>query len=198
MRYCIFGGTFDPPHEGHRYLARSARDSLRFDKIFWVPAQDPPHKPKPSTPFSDRLAMVRLAIAGLPGQEASGIEEALPSPSYSIRMIEALKAEHGRGHDWHFLIGADNWGIIRTWHRWQDVLKEVTMVVFPRGGRTLEDLPEGVLRLELPELDLESSRIRETVAATGDPESAGLLPELRSYVRDHGIYGVGAKGRTAP
>lgn len=198
MRYCIYGGTFDPPHEGHRYLARSARDSLRLDKIFWVPAQDPPHKTRPSTPFQDRLAMVRLVIAGLPGQEASGIEETLPSPSYSIRMIEALKAEHGPGHDWHFLVGADNWDIIQTWHRWQDVLREVTMVVFPRGGRTLKDLPEGVLRLELPELDLESRRIRESVASTGDVESAGVLPELRAYIRDHGIYGMGAGDRARP
>lgn len=194
MRYCIFGGSFDPPHEGHRYLARSARDSLRLDKILWVPSRDPPHKPKPSTSFQDRLAMVRLAIAGMPGQEASGIEETLPSPSYSIQTIVSLKAAHGAAHDWYFLVGADNWEIIRTWHRWEEVLREVTLVVFPRGGRSLEGLPPGVLRLDLPELDLEARAVRETLSATGNPDAAGVLPELRDFIRNRGLYGVGGKG----
>lgn len=192
MRYCIFGGSFDPPHAGHLYLARSVRDSLRIDKVFWVPSPDPPHKPKPSTPFRHRLAMVRLAVAGREGQEASGIEETLPSPSYSIRTIEALKALHGREHAWHLLIGADNWDIIRTWHRWEDVLREVTVVVFPRGGRPLTGLPAGVLRLDLPELDLEARRIRETLAATRDQAAAEMLPEIRGYVAEQGLYGISA------
>lgn len=204
MRYCIFGGSFDPPHEGHRYLARSARDSLRLDRIFWVPSPDPPHKNRPQAPFRDRLAMVRLAIAGMPGQEASGIEETLPRPSYSIHTIAALKSAHGAGHAWHFLVGADNWDIIRTWHRWEDVLREVTMVVFPRGGRSLDGLPAfapgsgkegpGVLRLDLPELGIESRRIREALAATGKADAAGVLPELKEYILAHGLYGT--RGRT--
>lgn len=198
MRYCIFGGTFDPPHEGHRYLARSARDALRLDTVLWVPSQDPPHRPKPSTPFSDRLAMVRLAMAGMPGQEVSDIEARLPSPSYSLQTILALKGELGAGHAWHFLVGADNWDIIRTWHRWEDVLREVTMVVFPRQGYPFKELPAGVLRLDLPELDIEARGIRSVLAATGDLEAAGVLAEVRPYIQAHGLYGVPAQGGNTP
>lgn len=191
MRYCIFGGSFDPPHAGHRYLARSARERLRLDTVLWVPAPDPPHKTKPGTSFHHRLEMVRLAIAGEAGHEASGIESTLPSPSYSIQTIEALKASYGRDHAWHFLIGADNWAIIRSWNRWEDVLREVTMIVFPRGGSRLEGLPPGTLRLDLPEMDIESSGIRRALAAGRSPEDAGLLPELRDYVTAQGLYRAG-------
>jgi nicotinate-nucleotide adenylyltransferase len=195
VRYCIFGGSFDPPHEGHRYLARSARETLALDKVIWVPSPDPPHKTKPSTPFADRLAMVRLAIAGMEGNEASAIEETLGTPSYSIHTIAALKALHkalhGKEHHWFFLIGADNWEIFTSWHRWEEVLKEATLVVFPRGGRDIGTLPPGVVRLDLPEMMAESSEIRSKLEETGDFDAAGVLPEIRDYIQSHGLYGQG-------
>ncbi len=191
MKYCIFGGSFDPPHEGHRHLARSASASLGLDRIFWVPAQDPPHKAKPGTPFHHRVAMARLAAADMPDQTVSDIESRLPSPSYSFNTIKAMKAEHGAGHLWHFLIGADNWAIFPTWHRWQDVLKEVTMVVYPREGETLGELPPGVVGLDLPVFPGQSGRIREILSATGDMEKAGVLPAIRDYIREQGLYASG-------
>lgn len=189
MRYGIFGGSFDPPHEGHRHLARSARDVCRLDNVLWVPSPDPPHKDRPLTPFRHRLALVGLAIAGERGMEASGIEATLPSPSYSLNTIRALKAVFGADHDWHFLIGADNWEIIRTWHRWEEILGEATFIVFPRGRRPLADLPEGVLRLDLPEMDRESRNVRQALSEGKDWEAAGVLPELRDYIVTHGLYG---------
>ena len=193
MRYCIFGGSFDPPHEGHLYLARSARDAFRIDKVLWVPAPDPPHKDKPLTPFRHRLALVELAIASEAGMEASGIEADLPSPSYSLATIRALKAAFGADHDWHFLIGADNWEIIRTWHRWEDVLREAVFIVFPRGGRPLSGLPAGVLKLDLPEKDRESRVVRRALSEGKDWEAAGVLPELRGYIAAQGLYGFGGQ-----
>lgn len=190
MRYCIFGGSFDPPHDGHRYLARSARVACRLDKVFWVPSPDPPHKDKPLTPFLHRLALVRLAVAGEEGMEVSAIEETLPSPNYSLATIRALKAAHGPGHDWHFLIGADNWDIIRTWHRWEEVLAEATFIVFPRGGRSLENLPPGAVKLDLPEMAVQSRDIRQALVTGKGFEAAGVLPELRGYIIDFGLYGL--------
>ena len=102
-----------------------------------------------------------------------------------------MKAEHGSGHAWHFLIGADNWAIFPTWHRWQEVLNEATLVVYPRKGETLGELPPGVVGLPMPEIPGESRRIREILAATGDMEKAGVLPSLRDYIRDQGLYATG-------
>ena len=76
----------------------------------------------------------------------------------------------------------------------EDLLKEVTLVVFPREGRTLGALPEGVLRLDLPEMEKASSTVRRDLAAAGRVDIPGVLPEIRDYIRDHGLYGIGAPG----
>jgi nicotinate-nucleotide adenylyltransferase len=191
VKYCIFGGSFDPPHEGHGYLAECARDSFRFDKIFWVPAPDPPHKTRPLTPFSHRLSMVKAFIGAKAGYAASDIESRLPAPSYSLHTIRALKSEYGSEHDWHFLIGADNWSIFPTWHRGDEVLEEVTMVVFPRQGHPLRDLPNGVVRLDLPEVHIESRRIRAQLEATHDFDQARVPMEIRPYIMLNRLYGMG-------
>jgi len=195
VKYCIFGGSFDPPHEGHRYLARSAIAALKLDGLIWIPAPDPPHKPAPSTPFSDRVAMVRLAITGIPRQSVSDIEASLPRPSFTINTVQALKAQLGAEHQWHVLVGSDNWTAFQSWHRWRDLLRAVTMVVFPRRGYPVGDLPSGVLSLDMPPLDAEGTRIRETLAATKDFEASGVLPEIRDYISARGLYGM--KGRDA-
>lgn len=192
MRYCIFGGSFDPPHEGHRYLAQSACDSLNLDRIFWVPAPDPPHKSKPGTPFDQRVDMVKLFLGNGPKQTVSDIERDLPAPSYSLNTIRAMQDLYGHEQDWHFLIGADNWSIFPTWHRYQEVLKAVTMVVFPRKGYPIGALPPGVMKLNLPEMRIQSRRIREVLAATRDFDQALVPSEIRPYIVKHNLYGMGA------
>ncbi len=190
MKYCIFGGSFDPPHEGHRHLARAAAASLSLDQILWVPAQDPPHKTAPGTPFPHRLALAKLAIAGMPGQAVSDIEADLPTPSYSLNTIRALKSRYGAAHSWHFLVGADNWAIFPKWHQPDEVLKAATLVVYPRAGSEIGALPPGVLRLDMDQVPGSSTEIRAALAAGRDPDAAGLLPGLRDYVRVNHLYGA--------
>jgi nicotinate-nucleotide adenylyltransferase len=193
VKACIFGGSFDPPHEGHRHLARAAFASLALDRLFWVPAQDPPHKAAPATPFAHRLALVRLAIADLPGCEASDIEASLPSPSYSLNTIRALKARHGApGDEWFFLVGADNWAIFPKWHKPEEVLREATLVVYPRKDAEIGKLPAGVRALEMERVPGASSEIRAALSEGKSPEAAGVLPQIRDYVRRHGLYVVHA------
>jgi nicotinate-nucleotide adenylyltransferase len=190
----IFGGSFDPPHEGHRRLALAAFASLGLDRLFWVPAQEPPHKAAPGTPFPDRLEMVRLAIAGLAGHEATGIEASLPRPNYSLYTIQALKAKHAHpGDSWFFLIGADNWAIFPQWHRPADVLKETVLVVYPRKGTAIGSLPAGVRALDMELLPGRSSDIRAALARGETPEAAGVLPEIRGYIDAHGLYARGGE-----
>jgi nicotinate-nucleotide adenylyltransferase len=191
VKYCIFGGSFDPPHAGHTYLAQNACSELHFDKIFWVPTADPPHKTTPSTLFQDRVAMVRLMIAGKTEYMLSEIELTLPRPSYSLNLIRALKVQYGPDHDWHFLIGADNWAIFPNWHQGQEVLKQVTMVVFPRKGYPFKSLPAGIMSLDMPEMHIESSQIRETLALNGDLAEANVPTEIRTYIVQNQLYGMG-------
>lgn len=192
MKHCIFGGSFDPPHAGHLHLARTALSRLGQDRILWVPAQDPPHKQSPGTPFRHRVEMVRLAIAGMPGQQVSDIEAELPIPSYSLNTIRALKArEGGPGDVWTFLVGADNWAIFPKWHQPEAVLREVSLVVYPRKGSELGALPAGVHALEMEMVPGESSAIRAALARGESPENAGVLPSIRDYIASNGLYATG-------
>jgi nicotinate-nucleotide adenylyltransferase len=194
VNHCIFGGSFDPPHEGHRHLARAAGSAFAIDRLYWVPAQDPPHKSAPGTPFRHRVEMCRLAIAGLPRNEVSDIEAFLPKPSFSLNTIRALKARSPHpGDAWFFLIGADNWAIFPKWHQPAEVLKESEMIVYPRKGFAIGPMPPGVRALELDLLPESSSEIRAALARGESPEAAGVLPEIRGYIAEHGLYApVGA------
>lgn len=192
MNHCIFGGSFDPPHEGHRHLARAAGSAFSIDRLYWVPAQDPPHKATPRTPYRHRLEMCRLAVTAMPGNEVSDIEAGLPQPSYSLNTIRALKSRHDRpGDTWLFLIGADNWAIFPTWHQPEEVLKEVGLIVYPRKGSALDALPPGVKALKLDLLPESSSEIRAALHRGASPEAAGVLPEIRAYIAEHGLYAPG-------
>src|SRR5690606_13993528 len=122
MRIGVFGGTFDPPHAAHAALARAALKQLSLDRVLWIPALAPPHKGLPATPFEDRLAMTRALAATVPGSDVSDIEAALPSPSYTLRTLEALRAAFGEGHEWRLILGADNWAGFPRWHRPDAVL----------------------------------------------------------------------------
>jgi nicotinate-nucleotide adenylyltransferase len=191
----LFGGTFDPIHNAHLEIARAAADRFDLAKILFVPAANPPHKPDGATaPYQDRVHMTELACApandgGDARFEVSRIEAESPR-SYSILTIEKLQAtELGR---LNFLIGADAFAEIRTWHRWQEVVASVNFIVVTRRGAKW-DVPPGATVFELTGLDLpvSSSEIRVRVAA-GDLNVPLPKPVLR-YILENGLYQSQAK-----
>jgi nicotinate-nucleotide adenylyltransferase len=190
----IFGGTFDPIHNAHLAMARAALDKFaRFGLqcVLFVPAANPPHKSGTSmASWEDRVCMVELACAGNPAFEVSRIEGETgdagdANPSYSILTIERLLAS-GTG-PLAFLIGADAFAEIRTWHRWQDVVRLVEFIVVTRPGSDYHAPPEAVIH-ELIGLDLpfSSSEIRDGVAR-GETELP-VPPPVLQYIREHGLY----------
>ena len=95
LRIGIFGGTFDPVHNVHLRMARAARDRAGLDRVLFVVAATPPHKRGDVVASAeDRLAMVRAAIAGEDGFEASRIEMDRPGPSYTVDTVRALAETH--------------------------------------------------------------------------------------------------------
>lgn len=182
MKRAIFGGTFDPIHKAHLAIARAAADRFGLDQILFVPAGTPPHKAS-RTPYEHRYRMVELACAADARFMASRIEEG-GGKSYSIYTIERLKAE---GAEVYFIIGADAFAEIETWHRWQDVVREAEFIVVSRPGHTYR-VPPGarVHRLDSVELPVSSSEIRTRLARGEMPEE---LPEaVARYIAEHGLY----------
>jgi nicotinate-nucleotide adenylyltransferase len=181
----LFGGTFDPIHNGHIEIARAAADRFGLAKILVIPAANPPHKPADETAlYEDRFRMVELACAADPRFEASRIE-AGSALSYSIHTIEKLQALGMRSPG--FLIGADAFADIRSWYRWEDVVGSVEFIVVTRPGANWTP-PPGAIVHELTGLHIpiSSSAIREQLMK-GDPTVAVPSPVLR-YIREQGLY----------
>jgi len=187
LRIALFGGTFDPIHNAHLRIAREAAGRFALDRIWFIPASRPPHKSGVTrTPYEHRYRMVELACAGEPLFEASRLEEGTEN-SYSIETIERVHALLGGSEELFFLIGADAFAEIGTWHRWRDVIASVEFIVVSRPGRVYT-VPEGarVDRLEGVDLPVSSSGIRQKLAEGDD--RVDVPPAVLAYIREHDLY----------
>ena len=189
MKIAIFGGTFDPIHNGHLQIAAAAADRFHLDRILFVPAAHPPHKlGQQSAPYDDRLHMVELACAADQRFEASAIE-AGSAKSYSIVTIERVKSQLDPADELYFLIGADAFADVETWHRWRELASQVTFIVVSRPGFSF-DVPEGfrVQPLDDVRLPMSSTAIRARLAeGRADVPAPGAVLD---YIRRRGLYGV--------
>jgi nicotinate-nucleotide adenylyltransferase len=187
LKLALFGGTFDPIHNAHLAIARAAADRFSLDRVLFIPAAHPPHKRGVThAPYLERLRMIELAITGDPRFEASRLEE-FTQRSYSIDTIERVRASLSAGDELHFLIGADAFAEIRTWHRWRDVARAVRFIIVSRPGADY-DVPEGATaeRIDTVMLPVSSSEIRRGLAAGERPEV--LPPAVLEYARSHHLY----------
>jgi nicotinate-nucleotide adenylyltransferase len=186
-RIAIFGGTFDPIHDAHIAVAREAADTLSLDRVLFVPAKNPPHKQADiHAGFADRLRMVELACQADARFEASRMEDR-PGHSYSFDTAVLARQKFGECARLFFLIGADAFAEIRSWHRWQELAKLVEFIVVSRPRRHF-DVPEGaqVQRLDTLELPVSSSAIRESLERG---ELDVPIPEaVLEYIRQRQLY----------
>ncbi len=115
MRLGLFGGTFDPIHNGHLAVARAAIAACSLDRLLLIPNRLPPHKQSATgATYAQRLAMVRAAITHEPNLEASDIEDRA-GKSYTIDTLERLRQLYGPNTRFFFLIGADAFAEGMTW-----------------------------------------------------------------------------------
>ena len=201
----VFGGTFDPIHVAHLALAEEAADSLGLERVLFVPAGSPPHKPGVAvTPGADRLAMLRLAIAGNERFEVSRIELDREGPSYTVDTLEALAA--GRSSDGApsddtglitLILSADAFLGLRSWRQPRRVLELARLAVAPRDGYPeagpdflsthFPDLAGRAVFLDGPRIRLSASVLRERAAAGRSLRY--LVPDaVAAYIGDHGLY----------
>ena len=140
-RLGILGGTFNPIHLGHLVLAEAFRERLALDRVLFVPAGTPPHKPPGGlVPALHRYAMVSLAVAGRPGLVASPVEIERTGPSYSVDTVEALAGDSA-GARLFFLMGSDTFLDLPTWRTPERLGSFATLGVGYRAGSAFE--PDG-------------------------------------------------------
>lgn len=185
MNTALFGGTFDPIHRAHLTVATEAANQFALDRVLFVPSGNPPHK-NTATDYDHRYAMVKLACAQDPRFAASRLE-AGRDKSYSIDTIERALKEKIAVPPLYFIIGADAFEEITTWHRWRDVIAAVEFIVVARPGHSIATPPGArVHRLETLALPVSSSDIRLALARG---EIAKDVPDsVAAYIRAHGLY----------
>ena len=201
-RWGILGGTFDPIHHGHLAIAEAAREELGLERVLFVPAGQPPHRPSaPGASAEDRAAMVSLAIADAPAFELSRLELDREGPSYTVDTLTELAAAGGRRRapDLWFIMSAEAFAEFPSWHEAERVLALCRLVVLPREGHPAPDLP--ALTAVLPSLAgrvtlLDGPRIRLSASEVRGRAAAGmsvryLVPDaVAAYIADHRLYRV--------
>ena len=144
-RIGLFGGTFDPVHCGHLAIAEQAAEELRLEQMIFIPAPDPPHKPRTMATYGQRVAMLELALAGQSRFSVSLLEAELPAPSYTVdTLLELRKRLAGQ---FYFLIGADSLLELHLWYRLEELLRLTNFAVISRPGIALDAMRQAIARL---------------------------------------------------
>ena len=210
QRLGVLGGTFDPVHFGHLDAAAAARAALELDELLFVPSHDPPHRPvDPHATAFQRFALVALAIDGLPGYRASDEELRRPGNSYTSDTLRALHAAGWTPLQIFFILGADAFAEIASWHEFPAVLDAANFAVIARPGTSIEgalartpalrprvrpvpadafECPTtGVFLIEAATRDVSSTMIRSRLAAG---QSIGDLvpPPVARHIAAHHLY----------
>ena len=197
----VFGGTFDPIHFAHLAVAQEAAEALGLERVLFVPAGQPPHKPGQAiTPAEDRLAMVELAIAGNPRFAVDRQELERAGPSYTVDTLAALHESGvvaGRVPDLVLILSAEAFLELASWHQPRRVLELARIAVAPRDGYPAagpdflrERFPDQAGRavfLDGPRMRLSASELRQR--AVSGRSLRYLVPDaVAAYIDDHALY----------
>lgn len=210
--YLAYGGTFDPVHVGHLAVARAVRAAFG-GPVHLLPAADPPHRERPGASAVQRAEMLSLAVAGEPGLFVDTRELRRAGPSYTADTLRELRADLGPDASLAWVVGADAFRGLPSWHDWPALLDLAHFVVVVRSGHDLgalpailaqalagrrasqpEDLaavPAGrVLELAMPPHPASASVLRERLAR-GRAGGDWLPPAVAGYIARQGLYGAG-------
>jgi nicotinate-nucleotide adenylyltransferase len=147
QRAAIYGGTFDPVHKGHIEVARRVLELFELEEVLFVPACVPPHKSGISSAFH-RFAMLALATNDDPLLRILTVELDEPERPYAVDTVERMQTEMDAERRLFFMIGADSWSEITTWHEWQRLLKMCDLIVVTRPGYELSgQIPDRAARV---------------------------------------------------
>ena len=214
-RAAIYGGTFDPVHKGHLEVARRVLELFELEEVLFVPASVPPHKSAISSVFH-RFAMLALATEQDARLRISTVELDKPERPYAVDTVERMQIAMGAHRHLFFMIGADSWSEITTWHEWQRLLRMCDLIVVTRPGYDLSgSIPNasaqivdvrGASKREISDLiesnsgprafltdaamvDISATEIRAAAGAGDSKRLSAMVPAaVASYIEKYGLY----------
>ncbi|MBR5154914.1 MAG: nicotinate-nucleotide adenylyltransferase [Clostridia bacterium] len=198
QRLGIFGGTFNPPHKGHIYIAKQAISLAELDEILFIPCGNPPHKMvEGNVEASKRFEMTRLAIKNIPKFEISDIELKANQKSYTAKTLEKLK-EMYPDKTLCFVVGGDSLRDLESWYHPEIVFALAEIIAVSRKdvdraeAQTRADYYRqkynaNVRLIEVDPMDISSSEIRDRIKKGQDV--SGLIDEqVFDFIKKNGIY----------
>lgn len=193
MHIALLGGSFNPFHKAHLSLALSALNFGEIKQVQLLPAKKPWQKPSQMLEAAHRIAMIRLSIAGHPNICINTSELERDGLTYTIDTVEALPPEH----KYYWIMGSDQLQNFTTWHRWQDILRHVDLLVAHRPSYPLEipseiseelkKLNKEIHFLQMEDQNLSSTQIREKIKNSQSIERL-VHPEVIKYINTHNLY----------
>lgn len=197
MKILLYGGTFDPPHNGHMNNLRAALALVQPDRAIVMPAGTPPHKHASATPAALRLAMCGCFTALSPVVEVSDWEIRQGGRSYTVHTLEMLHRTNP-GAELYLCIGSDMLLTFAEWYRWRDMLRMASLVVESRTGTDLQVLHAAAAQLEAAGGRVLFARAESYPCASSDIRSGQiprtqwpevLPPEALAVIRQNRLYG---------
>lgn len=195
----ILGGTFDPIHNGHLYIASEALEILNLDHIIFMPSGNPPHKiSKEKTDGKIRYELVRRAIKNYEGFVIDSYEIDKKGLSYTFETLEYLREKFGKETEFYFITGADCLIDIYKWKNIEKIFVNSTLVVFNRPGYDIDKLFENkkkveeefntkIIFLPLLILDISSTYIREKIK-NGKNVDFFIPEDVSKYIKELNLY----------
>ena len=196
MRIGIYGGSFNPVHNGHIHLAETAVKELGLDRLYLLPSKKSPHRSMAEyAPDEDRLEMLRLACKGNDKLCVSDYETKSDRVSYTIYTVEHFREQYPDA-ELFLLVGSDMFLSFETWHRYEEILANATLCVvsrekgdFPKLMKKAEELGKyGRIQVsEAPPTEVSSTEVRKKIAKNED-FTCYLDENVVQYIRLRGLY----------
>ena len=183
-RLGIFGGSFDPIHNGHLYIASLAFELLGLEQVVFIPAALPPHKQALASSGEERFEMAKIATAHDSRFSVSDIELKREGKSYTIDTVKEFKKNY-EGHELYLIIGADMANDFKNWYKADELFKLVKPVSVKRSGHEIES--SNILTLEIPPINVSSTEVRDKVRAEQDISDL-VPPDVEKYIIQKGLY----------
>lgn len=197
-RLGVFGGAFDPPHNAHVALAKTALEQFNLNALYIIPTGQAWHKSRVLSSPEHRLAMTRLAFENIPRVVVDDRELQRTGPTFTIDTLQVLQAEHPQAQ-MHLFIGADQFVNFKQWRRWREILDIAIICIANRPQATLgkaqfdayAPLRHRFFTLELPLMPISATQIRKSIFSGVDTasENARFVPEsVARYISIHHLY----------
>lgn len=196
-RIGVFGGSFNPVHRGHLFVAMLAAEAAELERVLFVPAADPPHKEGMElAPAPHRVAMLGAALASEPGTGISDVELRPAGPRFTVDTLQVLAAERP-GDELVFILGMDSLLELPGWRSPERILERHRIVAVNRPGLDAGAVPPPLasrcLLVEGNPFAISATGVRRRVAA-GLPLRHLVPRAVEDYIREHGLYTAGGSG----